>query len=99
MCFYLNRACQQQIKTIFKNCSKSPGGSTNSLELLSPFVKSFWGNKTQSVNVIFFSSHFFCSTLSNLLKESREARLNLVDKLLTLLLQQIFAPEPQPHKH
>lgn len=75
--------------------SNSPGGSTNSLEVLSPLVKSCQEKAERSfVNELQRDAEVrLCDRHStHLLKQSREASLDLMDKLLSLLLEQILTP-------
>lgn len=85
----------------FLNYFNSPGGSTNSLDVLSPLVKSFLKIKKRKkkafLNELLYAKslnqeHMLMLLSTNLLKQPRKTSLDLVNKLLSLLLEQIFTP-------
>lgn len=88
------------VNSQFNMVLDSPGGSTNSLELLSPVVKSYWKKQKQTIfrspGATFYQQPKSKMLLSaNLLKQSRESSLYLVNKVLSFLLKQIFTPEQE----
>lgn len=71
----------------------SPGGSTNSLELLSPLVRSCQEKAERSGQRAAARRRGSTEPLStHLLEQPREAGLDLMNKLLSFLLEQILTP-------